>query len=126
MSVQVIEKDGKPEWAVIPYNEYERLLEEAEALKDIRAYDQAKKAVAEGEEVIPGEVVYAILDGANPIRAWREYRGLSRKKLAEASGVSAEYLARVEAGRTEASLDILATIADELGLSVDDIIDSST
>lgn len=30
MSVQVIEKDGKPEWAVIPCNEYERLVEEAE------------------------------------------------------------------------------------------------
>jgi hypothetical protein len=28
MSVQVIEKDGKPERAVIPYEEYQRLLEE--------------------------------------------------------------------------------------------------
>ena len=126
MSVQVIEKDGKPEWAVIPYNEYERLVEEAEALKDIRAYDEAKKAVAEGEEVIPSEVVYAILDGANPIRTWREYRGLGRKKLAEASGVSAEYLAGIETGRIKASPDVLATIADKLGLSVDDIIDAST
>jgi PHD/YefM family antitoxin component YafN of YafNO toxin-antitoxin module len=38
MSVQVIEKNGKPEWAVLPYDEYERLVEEAEMLQDVRAY----------------------------------------------------------------------------------------
>ncbi|GAG48441.1 unnamed protein product, partial [marine sediment metagenome] len=72
MSVQVIERDGKPEWAVIPYEEYELLVKEAEMLQDVRAYDEAKKAIAEGEELIPGEVTYAILDGGNPVRVWRE------------------------------------------------------
>ena len=38
MSVQVIEKNGMPEWAVIPYKEYTRLIEETENLQDIRAY----------------------------------------------------------------------------------------
>ena len=51
MSVQVIEKNGKPEWAVVPYEEYQRLLEEAEMLQDIRAYDEAKLSVAQGEEL---------------------------------------------------------------------------
>ena len=83
MSVQVIKKDGKPEWAVIPYQEYERLLRDAEMLQDIRAYDEAKKAVEEGEEIVPSEVVYALLDGENPIRVWREYRGLTQRELAE-------------------------------------------
>ena len=32
MSVQIIEKDGKPEWAVPPYEEYERLLADVEML----------------------------------------------------------------------------------------------
>ena len=61
MSVQVIERDGKPEWAVIPYEEYERLVEEAEMLQDVRAYDEAKKAIADGEELIPSEVTYAVV-----------------------------------------------------------------
>ena len=37
MNVQVIEKGGKPEWAVIPYQDFERLLEDAEMAQDIRA-----------------------------------------------------------------------------------------
>ena len=35
--------------------------------QDIRAYDEAKKAIADGEELVPSELVYAILDGANPV-----------------------------------------------------------
>lgn len=53
MNVQVIERDGKPEWAVIPYEAYRRLVEESEMLQDIRAYNEAKKAIEEGEDLIP-------------------------------------------------------------------------
>ncbi|MBN1660844.1 MAG: helix-turn-helix transcriptional regulator [Anaerolineae bacterium] len=124
MSVQVIEKNGKPEWAVLPYEEYERLVEEAEMLQDVRAYDEAKKAVAAGEELVPSEVTYAILDGANPVRVWREHRGMSRKRLAEASGLGASYLSQVESGKRKPGPEALAAIAKELGLEPDDIIDS--
>jgi ribosome-binding protein aMBF1 (putative translation factor) len=124
MSVQVIEKDGKPEWAVLPYEEYERLVEEAEMLQDVREYDEARKAVAAGEELVPSEVTYAILDGGNPVRVWREYRGMSRKQLAEASGLTVAYLSQIEAGKSKGSPEELATIAKELGLSLDDIMDS--
>jgi hypothetical protein len=34
-----------------------------EMAEDIRAYDEAKKAIAEGEELVPSEVTYAFLDG---------------------------------------------------------------
>ena len=67
MNVQVIEKRGKPEWAVIPYDDYQRLLADAEMLQDIGTYDDAKRAVADGEELVPSEVTYAILDGGDPI-----------------------------------------------------------
>ncbi len=66
MNVQVIKKNGNPEWAVIPYEDYQRLLEKAEMLQDIRDYDEAKLSIAKGEELIPGEVTFAILDGENP------------------------------------------------------------
>lgn len=124
MSVQVIEKDGKPEWAVLPYEEYERLVEQAEMLQDVRAYDEAKKAVDAGEELVPGEVTYAILDGVNPVRVWREHRGMSRKRLAEASGLSTLYLSEVESGKRKPSPEALAAIAKELDLAPDDIVDS--
>jgi ribosome-binding protein aMBF1 (putative translation factor) len=124
MSVQVIEKNGKPEWAVLPYEEYERLVEEAEMLQDVRAYDEAKKAVAAGEELVPSEVTYAMLDGANPVRVWREHRGVSRKRLAEASSLGTSYLSQVESGKGKPSPEALAAIAKELGLEPDDIMDS--
>jgi len=38
LNVQIIEKNSKPEWAVVPYEEYQRLVEEAEMLQDIRDY----------------------------------------------------------------------------------------
>ncbi|HLA98803.1 MAG TPA: hypothetical protein VJL34_10145, partial [Anaerolineales bacterium] len=69
MSMQIIERNGKPEWAVLPYEEYLQLVEQTEMLQDIRDYDDAKAALGKGdEELIPSQVVYAILDGENPIR----------------------------------------------------------
>ena len=124
MSVQVIEKDGKPEWAVLPYEEYERLVEAAEMLQDVRAYDEAKKAMAAGEERVPSEVTYAILDGANPVRVWREHRRMSRKRLAEASGLSTSYLSQIESGKRKPSPEALTAIAKELGLEPDELMDS--
>jgi len=122
MNVQVIEKNGKPEWAVVPYRDYRRLLEESEMLRDIRAYDEAKKAIEEGEELVPSEVTYAILDGANPIRVWREYRGLTQQELAKNAGISVPYLSQLESGKRRGSASVLASIATKLGLSLDDIV----
>jgi hypothetical protein len=62
-------------------------------LQDIRDYDVIKAAIERGEEeLIPAEVVYAKLDGDNPIKVWREYRGLTQQQLARAAGISTPYL----------------------------------
>ncbi len=82
MNMQIIERNGKPEWAVIPYKEYLELIEQAEMLQDIRDYDELKAGITNGTiELLPDEVVRAILDGENPIRIWREYRGLNQQEL---------------------------------------------
>jgi DNA-binding XRE family transcriptional regulator len=122
MSVQLIKKDGKPEWAVIPYADYQRLLEAVEILQDIRDYDEAKKAIEGGEELVPSELVYAILDGENPIRVWREYRGLTQQQLADAAGVSTPYLSQIESGKRKGTTKVLSAIAKVLGLALDDIV----
>ncbi len=56
--------------------------QDAEMLADVRDYDAAVERIAAGEELVPAEVVYALLDGGNPIRVWREYRGLNQVQLA--------------------------------------------
>jgi DNA-binding XRE family transcriptional regulator len=123
MSIQIIEKNGQPEWAVIPYEEYLRLLELAEMQRDIRDFDAAYQAVQQGEELVPGEVTFAILDGASPIRAWRTYRGYTQRQLAEAAGISKPYLSQLESGKRTGTAEVLSAIARALGLKLDDLLD---
>jgi DNA-binding XRE family transcriptional regulator/PHD/YefM family antitoxin component YafN of YafNO toxin-antitoxin module len=118
----LLEKGGKPEWAVIPYEEYERLLEAIEMAEDVRVYDEAKQAIRSDEELIPAEVTYAILDGINPVRAWREHRGLTQQALAQAAVISVPYLSQIESGRRTGSAEVLASLARALGRSVDDLL----
>jgi DNA-binding XRE family transcriptional regulator len=122
MNVQIIERDGNPEWAVIPYKEYLRLVAEAEMLQDVRDYDAVLEAIEEGEETIPSEVVYEILDGANPIRVWRKHRGLTQLQLSEAAGISKPYLSQLESGKRTGTTEVLTAIANALNLTLDDIV----
>ena len=122
MNVQIIERDGNPEWAVIPYKEYIRLVAEAEMLQDVRDYDATLEEIEKGEETIPSEVVYAILDGANPIRIWRKYRGLTQQQLSEAAGISKPYLSQIESGKRTGTTEVLTAIASALNLTLDDIV----
>lgn len=48
---------------------------EMEDAEDINAIKTNLRSMQEGREIaVPGEVTFAILDGANPIMAWREYK----------------------------------------------------
>jgi DNA-binding XRE family transcriptional regulator len=123
MNIQIIEQNGKPEWAVIPYEEYLQLAEAVEMLQDIQDYDTARAAVERGEEeLIPGEVVYAIADGENPIKIWREYRKLTQQQLAEAVGISTPYLSQIETNKRTGTTEVLTMIAKVLKVSLDEIV----
>ena len=125
MSVQIIKQGNKPEWAVIPYKTYLELVEKAEMLQDVHDYDSAKASLERGEaELIPGEVVYAILDGENPIKVWREYRGLSQPETAEKAGISVPYLSQLETNRRKGSLAVLSALAKVLKVSLDEMLSS--
>jgi DNA-binding XRE family transcriptional regulator len=120
MTVQVIKQGNKPEWAVVPYDTYLQLIEKAEMLQDIQDYDNAKAALERGEdELIPAEVVDAIFDDANPIKVWREYRGMSQQELAEQAEISVPYLSQLETNKRKGSLGVLSAIAKALNVSLD-------
>ena len=121
--IQIIERDGKPEWAVLPYEEYLQLIEQAELLEDIRDFDAISGAIERGdEELIPSEVVHAILDGENPIKVWRGYRGLTLQELADAAGISKPYLSQIETGKRTGTTEILSAIAKALDVSLDEVV----
>ena len=120
--IQIIERDGKPAWAVLPYDFYLRLAEEAEMLEDIRDYDAIKTAIERvEEEFIPSEMVDALLEGENPVKVWREYRRLTQQQLAEAAGISTPYLSQIETNKRAGATEVLAAIAKALKLTLDDI-----
>ncbi|NMC54837.1 MAG: helix-turn-helix transcriptional regulator [Chloroflexi bacterium] len=120
MTIQLIKRNGEPEWAVLPYEQYLQLVEKAELLQDIQDYDSIKTALERGEEeLIPAEVLNAVLAGENPIRVWREYRGLSQSVLAEKTDISVPYLSQLESKKRKGSLKVLSTIAQGLGIPLD-------
>jgi DNA-binding XRE family transcriptional regulator len=123
MNVQVIEREGKPEWAILPYEEFLQLMEQAEMLQDISDYDQIVKAVETGEEeTVPAELAYALMEGENPVKAWREYRSLSQKHLADMADISIPFLSQIESGKRKASTKIMARLAKALRVLIDDLV----
>ena len=124
MNVQLILRDGKPEWAILPYEHYQQLIEELEMLEDIRDHDEAIRRIEEGEEMVPVELVYSILDGKHPLRAWREYRGLTQDQLAQLAGFSKSYLTQIESGKCQGRTQVLLGLANALAVDLEDIVDT--
>ena len=123
MTIQIIKQGNKPEWAVVPYEAYLQLVEKAEMAEDIQDFDRAKAALERGEdELVPSEVVYAIQDSENPIKVWREYRGLSQQETAENAGISVPYLSQLETNKRKGSLGVLSAIAKVLKVSLESIV----
>lgn len=122
MTVQIIQKGGQPEWAVIPYDDYERMCEQLDELADIRAYDQAKRELASGaDETVPTEVVQRLANGDNPLCVWREHRGMTQQALAETTGIGQSDLSQLEAGTTTAGIGTLRALAAALAVDPDDL-----
>ncbi len=122
MSVSYIERDGQ-RFALVPAETYRKMLEDLEDLEDIRAFDAAKSA--EPQEYVPASVVDRLIAGENPIRVWRDHRGMSAADLATATEISAAYLSQLEHGRREASHKVLRKLATVLKVDIDDLIGSA-
>jgi DNA-binding XRE family transcriptional regulator len=124
MTVQVIKKNGVPEYAVIPYREYQRLVEQAEEAQDLTDAEAAVRAIEEGEETVPEEVVERLLSGEeHPIKVWREYRGLTQETLGERAGVGKSYISQLEARSKSGSTRVIKALADALGVDMDDLLE---
>ena len=119
--IQFIERDGKREFALIPIELYERLAAALEDADDAALFDAAR--AADDGFRIPATVVNAILDGEQPVKVWREHRGLTQDALATRAGISKAYLCQIETRKRVGALKTLKAIADVLALKVDDLRD---
>lgn len=120
--VQYLESNGQPEYAVIPVAAYHELLELAEDAEDIHTADMATRAIEDGEEVIDGAVVDALLGGENPVKVWRTYRGLTQGALGKKIDTGKSYISQIETGKRDGSVAVYKRIAEALDVDVDDLI----
>jgi predicted transcriptional regulator len=122
MNVQFIEtKEGR--LAVLPEAEYMRLAEIAEDTEVGAIIDRFRAKLAAGEEeLVPSAVVKRLLAGDNPVRVWREHRGLKAGELAGKSNLSQAYISQIEAGKREGSLGAMKAIAEALEITIDDLV----
>jgi len=99
---------------------------ELAALHDEIASLRSEIARLEAEAgMLPGEVVLAIVRDENPLRVWREYRGLKASALAEASGTSRGYISELEADASrlpKVGAGLLASLADALDCTIEDLL----
>src|SRR5882762_6857208 len=88
MRVETITRKGK-EFALIPMRALQRLMEDAEMLADVKAYDAAKARLDDGsDELMPLEITERRLRGEPALRIWREHRELTQEQLAKKARVS--------------------------------------
>ena len=99
------------------------------------AEDAADRAAVEAHRAHEGRVGWEVarrsyltsaearqlLDGTNPVRFWREKRGMTQRALVEAARVAASYLSEIETGKKPGSFAAMQRIAGVLEVSVGDL-----
>ena len=104
-NIQYIEQNGKPVFAVIPYDEYIKLLPS----EDI---------------TIPHEVVGLVIKkGMNLVKAWRTHLGLTQSEIAKKAGITQAALSQMENTENTLRTATLEKLAKAMGLSVDQLKD---
>ncbi len=121
---QVIEENGQPAFAVLPWDDWEAIVAAWEDRADIAAAEAFEADLAAGRmRLIPGEVVDAILiEGRNPLRVIRTWRGLTQSAVAEKAGLRQAYLSEIEAGKKTPSVEALRALARALDVDVETLL----
>lgn len=104
MTVQIIARDGEPEYAVLPWSEYQALLQAAGRSPET---SEGVAAASQGSAERPA---------LNQLQRLREAKGLAPEELARSVGISPHYLAMIERGERQPDAAILRSLAWQLGL----------
>jgi DNA-binding XRE family transcriptional regulator len=108
MDLQVISRDGEPEYAVLPWAQYQALLHAA-GLSD-KASPGATGQIADAQQA-PAD-----LPGFDQLGALRAAKGLEVSQLARTVGISPSYLKLIESGVRQPDAAIRRSLAWELGV----------
>lgn len=101
----------------VPKADYDALLGRLRDLEDLVAAMEA-----EDDTSLPHAVAVPIMNGVHPVRAWREYRGLSLRALAEKAGLSASYVSEIETGAKTGTVETYKALAEALETPIEALI----
>ncbi len=107
---QIIEQDGKPVFAVIPFDQFLKLQKAAD-----------EYFADESDVTIPHEVVKANVNGDTMIKAWREYLRMTQEELAAKAGMSQPAIAKLERPGSNPRRTTLKKLADAMELAVEQL-----
>lgn len=117
--------DGQTQFVVLPAESYVLLLQTVDAAREMMSVrttlDASIVDKMGGQNGVPATVAHRIADGGNPVRVWRENRGLKAVALARAAGISPAYLSEIETGKKDGTFRTMAAIARVLNVSLDDL-----
>jgi transcriptional regulator with XRE-family HTH domain len=109
-------------------SDWEELIERLEDAEDIAAIAARRTLeTTMGKDIarrnyLTGDELRRLLDWENPVRVWRDKRGLSQRALAAKAGVSPSYLAEIETDQKPGSADALLKLARVLEVPMDCLI----
>jgi DNA-binding XRE family transcriptional regulator len=97
-------------------------------------YDAMRERIADLEDLaliaerrncqtISHDNMKRILAGENPVKIWREEKGLKQIELARLAGISPAMLSEIEKGKKTPSLATARGLATSLDLDIDDLFD---
>jgi DNA-binding XRE family transcriptional regulator len=104
MNVQVISRDGEPEYAVLPWAQYQALLKAAGITPPAALDNSPAKPPLRNASL-------------SEMRALREGLSLPLEALARTVGISPHYLEQIENGEREVGEPILRPLARALGIA---------
>ncbi len=118
MPQSLIKDSGEIAFVVLEPEEYARLRAAAEDNED--AY-VAREALADPGVLLPHEFMRRLVAGENPVKVWREFRGLTQTQLAERAGFGQSDVSRIEGGHN-ARFSTMGAIAAALDISLDELV----
>lgn len=114
MDLQVISRDGEPEYAVLPWAQYQALLKAA----GVSAQSDSQPTLAPAASMsLADDAGAAELPGLDQLAALRAAKGLEVAQLARTVGISPSYLEMIERGERKPDDAILRSLAWEMDLT---------
>lgn len=80
-------------------------------------------AIAAKPDMLPQHIVERlVIARENPVRVFREFRGLSQVALSRKSGIRQTMLSEIEAGKKKGSVTTLKALVTALDVDLDDLV----